>query len=94
MTADLWATTKKTFENATENKRICGLDSGATYELFYWNRGWQSLGTKAFTDKTKPLTFDKVPADRLYWLIKKDDTNPDDREERIFTLDDGKMIWW
>ena len=92
--AELWATTKKLFENATEGKRVCALDSGATYELFYWNKGWKSLGTKQFVDKKKPLIFDKVPADRVYWLIKKDETNIDDRDERIFTLEDGKMVWW
>ncbi len=89
----LWSTTKKVYANATEEKRIAALDSGATYELSYWDKEWKSLGKKLFSDKSKPLVFDNVPANRVYWLVK--DIVSDEHEERIFTIDpQGAQVWW
>ena len=64
------------------------LTSGQEYELFYWKDGWQSVGKQVAKDK--PLVFKEVPAGCLYWLVAKGS----DKEERIFTVENGKQIWW
>ena len=64
------------------------LRPGETYELSFWRDGWQSLGTA--TAGEKPLEFDRVPSGTLYWLVAEGS----DREERIFTMEDGRQVWW
>lgn len=61
---------------------------GDTYELFIWNDGWVSMGTKTGMD-FQPLTYN-VPLGGLYWLKDKSRGN----EERIFTYEDGKQFFW
>ncbi|MCD6163222.1 MAG: transglutaminase domain-containing protein [candidate division Zixibacteria bacterium] len=64
-------------------------EMGKEYELFYWhNDNWQTLD-KATVDK-KPLVFDNIPAGSLYRVVNEDN----DDEERIFTIKDGKQVWW
>jgi hypothetical protein len=58
------------------------------YELFYWNRGWKTLGTQTATDK--PITFDHLPANRLYWMTEENS----EKLERIFTISKGRKFWW
>lgn len=64
------------------------LTVGKEYELFYWLDGWQSLGT-AVSDSGS-LTFRNVAAGCLYWLLEEES----DKEERIFTIEDEKQVWW
>ncbi len=61
---------------------------GKVYELFQWREGWQSLGKRKSGDK--PVSFDDVFPGRLYWLIDDDIR----RLERIFTLEEGRQVWW
>lgn len=61
---------------------------GNIYELFYWRNGWQSLGKK--TAKDYYLNYDNVPENALLWLY----CHSGGREERPFTYDNGKQIWW
>jgi len=84
----LLSTTKKKITNATEEKQIVHLKEGTEYELFYWEDEWQSVGIQTAT--SKPMIFIDVPADRLYWLVETDSR----KEERIFTYEDEKQIWW
>ena len=58
------------------------------YELFYWNMKWISLGRKLAVDNK--LHYDDVPKGALLWL--KNHTQG--KEERIFTYEDGKQVWW
>jgi len=58
------------------------------YELFYWKDKWISLGSKKTT--SFELTYKNVPDNSLYWIKCK----TGGREERIFTIDGGKQIWW
>lgn len=61
---------------------------GDTYELFYWNKRWKSLGkTKA---KSYPLIFNNVPDNALLLLHN----HSRGKEERIFTYENGRQIWW
>jgi hypothetical protein len=64
------------------------LTPGTEYELFYWQDGWQSLGTSVATEL--PLESADVPAGRLYWLV----ASGSDKEERIFTVEDSGQVWW
>ncbi|RLC46275.1 MAG: hypothetical protein DRI23_12555 [Candidatus Cloacimonadota bacterium] len=84
----LLSTTKKKIANATEEKQIVHLEEGSEYELFYWQDEWQSAGKQVAT--SEPMIFTDIPADRLYWLVQTDSR----KEERIFTYENGKQIWW
>ena len=65
------------------------VEPGKTYELFVWGDGeWDSLGKQVAGDE--PVSFDSVPAGRLYWLVEEDSR----RLERIFTIEAGKQHWW
>ena len=64
------------------------ISPGDDYELFYWNDRWISLGTKVASDFS--IQFDNVPKNALLWL--KDLTKG--HEERPFTIENGKQIWW
>lgn len=84
----LYSTTKKKIANATEEKQIVHLKEGKEYELFYWQDEWKTVGRKIAT--SEPLIFKDVPAGRLFWLVQTDSR----KEERIFTYEDNKQIWW
>ena len=61
---------------------------GEDYELFYWDDEWISLGRqKANSDH---LDYRNVPAGTLYWLK----CTSGGHEERIFTYQAGKQVWW
>ena len=63
---------------------------GELYELFYWDKGWQSLGKQTGSRKLQYLTYDNVPGNAL--LLLRNLTKG--KEERIFTYEDGKQVWW
>ncbi|MBC7915460.1 MAG: discoidin domain-containing protein [Pyrinomonadaceae bacterium] len=58
-----------------------------SYELFYWDNDWISLGTKVANGKS--IRYSNVPKGALLWL--RSDSGS---EERIFTYNGGKQIWW
>ena len=66
------------------------VEMGDTYELYYWsaNGDWELLGSKKATSNY--LQFTNIPSGGLY--ILKDVTKG--VEERIFTYENGKQIWW
>lgn len=84
----LHSVSKQNIDRSSRNGNKTFLDKGEKYELFYWEEGWESFGTKIATDS--PLSFNRLPANRLYWLVKKNS----DEEERIFTYQNNKQIWW
>jgi len=62
---------------------------GDTYELLYYGKGqWLPGGTQ--TADTTLLQYEKAPSNTLYWL--RDHTRG--KEERPFTYEDGKQVWW
>ena len=61
---------------------------GNLYELFYWENEWKSLGQKTATDKI--LVYDRIPTNCL--LLLRNFT--EGIEERIFTYENGKQVWW
>ncbi len=64
------------------------LATGKAYELFVYQDGWRSLGKQ--TAEGRPLTFADAPSGGLYWLVEEGSR----REERIFTVEGGKQVWW
>ncbi len=88
ISAELVSTTRRKQETSTDGIAKTFLSPGLEYELSYWTDGWQSLGKAVASDK--PLVFDNVPAGGLYWLTEEGS----DREERIFTIEDGIQVWW
>ena len=65
-----------------------GIQIGNTYELFYWQDGWKSLGQKIAN--TTFLCYENTPKNYILWL--KDLTEGE--EERIFTYENSKQVWW
>jgi hypothetical protein len=57
--------------------------------LLYWQEGdWESAGKQIAT--THYLNYNHVPAGTLYLLRN----HTKGREERIFTYENGKQMWW
>lgn len=67
-----------------------GIEVGDIYELYHWNINgyWDLLGSQIATKNV--LFFHNIPSNGLYVL--KDVTKG--VEERIFTYEKGKQIWW
>ena len=64
------------------------IEKGDQYELLYYDMGWKSLG-RQIAEKHY-LNYDNIPKNALLWL--KNHTKG--KEERIFTYENGKQIWW
>ncbi len=87
-TVKLVAMSRPPSENAAEVAEETFLTSRQEYELFYWSDGWQSLGKAVASGH--PLEFCDVPMGFLYWLVSVDSQ----KEERIFTIENGRQAWW
>jgi len=62
---------------------------GDLYELLYWdNQQFISLGQKVAT--SQELTYNNVPKGALLWLRNLSEG----KEERIFTYENQKQVWW
>ena len=65
------------------------IEVGDRYELFYWSKGhWVSLGEQVAT--TVSLVYEDVPVGTLYWLRNR----TKGKDERIFTYEEGRQVWW
>lgn len=65
------------------------VQSNNNYELLYWNNEkFISLGKKIATDTI--IEFNNVPKNSVLWLRNLDVG----KEERIFTWENGKQVWW
>ncbi len=66
------------------------IERGDHYSLYYWaNDGWNMIEEKDALTMGE-LEFNKIPVNAL--LLLCDETKG--KEERIFTLEKGKQIWW
>lgn len=66
-----------------------GVYPGDTYELLYFDKGeWVSLGRKVAT--ADYIEYDNVPSGALYWLRNR----TEGKEERPFTVMDGRVRFW
>jgi len=89
ISAKLISTTRRQQAISTDGIAQSFFDPGQEYELFYWADGWQSLG-KSIAEAHNPLSYENVPGNGLYWLV----ADNSDKEERIFTLENGRQVWW
>ena len=65
------------------------IEIGNEYELFFWQQGkWQSLGRQ--TGKDIYLEYENCPSNALFLLRNL----TKGKEERIFTYEDGRQVWW
>ena len=62
---------------------------GDSYELFYHDgaEGWKSLGRREATESRLEYA---VPRNAVLWLRN----HTRGKEERPFTLKEGKQMWW
>lgn len=65
-----------------------GVIPGNLYELFYWDGEWESLGQQRAEDYQ--IVYDNVPSGTIYWLRNL----TRGQEERPFTYENNKQIWW
>jgi hypothetical protein len=84
----LTSTTRRKQEASTDGVSRSSLTKGHTYELFYMTDEWISAGKAVAGDG--PLEFGNVPSGGLYWLV----ADGSDKEERVFTIEDGRQVWW
>ncbi len=64
------------------------IEPGDTYELFYYDFGWKSLGRQVAG--SHELVYENVPENALLWLRNLSGG----KEERIFTYENGIQMWW
>ena len=65
------------------------IEPGDTYELFYWiDDDWEPTGRRVAMEPY--LNYENVPSGALYLLRNY----TKGKEERIFTYENGKQIWW
>ena len=63
--------------------------AGSAYELFRWSQdGWKSVGR--IEAGMQDRLFEDLPHDALYWLVE----DGSERLERIFTIEDGRQVFW
>ncbi|URW80382.1 discoidin domain-containing protein [Xiashengella succiniciproducens] len=63
---------------------------GELYELFYWDKTWKSLGQQYGSAETYRLSYENVPSGALFLLRN----HTKGVEERIFTYENNKQVWW
>jgi hypothetical protein len=62
---------------------------GDTHELLYWcDNQWVSLGRRVANDIV--LVYKNVPVNTIYWIRN----HSRGKDERIFTYENGKQVWW
>ena len=62
---------------------------GDTHELLYWHdHQWVSLGRRVAVDIV--LKYENVPANTIYWIRN----HSHGKDERIFTYENGRQVWW
>lgn len=64
------------------------IDAGDRYHLYYFDSEWISLGEQVATSNL--LTYKNAPRGALF-LLK---TLSKGREERVFTMEEGRQVWW
>lgn len=65
------------------------IEFGDFYRLCYWRDGsWRTIGEKTATNND--ISFTNVPSNGLYLLANL----TKGKQQRIFTYQNGKQIWW
>jgi hypothetical protein len=62
---------------------------GDVHELLYWcDNLWNTLGKRTANDIV--LVYENVPVNTIYWIRN----HSRGKDERIFTYENGKQVWW
>jgi hypothetical protein len=61
---------------------------GDNYELLFWKNGWVSLGLQIAD--TNYLVYENAPLNALFWIRN----HTEGIQERIFTYEKNKQVWW
>ncbi|SCQ19767.1 discoidin domain-containing protein [Tannerella forsythia] len=77
--------TRIVYSPRTDNNDVT---PGDEYELFYWDKGWCSLGKRIAN--SFELVYDNAPSNALFILHN----HTRGKEERPFTYENNKQIWW
>ena len=85
----LYSTTKRTIVKTTDEIEKANFKDSTEYILQYWDKKWISIDT-LMSQKEKPLVFDSVPQNALFWLVEKDSR----KEERIFIFNGNQIHWY
>lgn len=72
------------FQSRNDDNHI---NIGEDYELFYWNKGWRSLGIQRAKDTV--LYYD-APENALLWLQNR----TKGKEEHVFVIDENRKQKW
>ena len=83
----LWRQTVRLKAKYPEDKSNA-IFPGEHYELFFWSGGWKSLGAQEAADTV--LVYRGVPRGALLWLRNLDKGV----QERIFTYEKGRQVWY
>lgn len=76
---------KVEFYPRSDDNRIV---KGDTYELFYWDAEWKSIGKQSADDNK--LMYHNIPQKALFRIHN----HTKGKEHRPFTYENGKQIWW
>lgn len=74
-----------------ESEKYLKFKMGITYKLFYWNNGWQLIGTQKVNNQVANMVFANVPGNALLLFIGSDSK----KLERPFVFNnDGSRTWF
>lgn len=73
-----------------EKEKYLKFRLGISYELFYWDNSWKTLGKQKVTEAITEMTFDKVPKNALLLLVSSDSR----KLERPFIIENGERFWF
>ncbi len=85
---DLVSTTQRSAGVSTDSIEEAAFAIGTTYELFLWDRQWQSLGKQ--TADGGRLHYAGVPRGGLFWLV----ADGSRKDERIFIWNGSRQVWY
>lgn len=73
-----------------EKEKYLKFKLGISYQLFYWDNGWKTLGKQTVNEPITEMKFEKVPKNALLLFLASDSRGL----ERPFIMENGERIWF
>lgn len=73
-----------------EKEKYLKFKPGISYQLFYWDNGWKTLGKQTVNAPITEMKFEKVPKNALLLLYSSDSKGL----ERPFIIENGERTWF
>lgn len=73
-----------------EKEKYLKFKLGVTYNLYYWNKGWELLGDQSVNSPITEMKFEKVPKNALLLFLASDSRG----YERPFIIDENNERTW